>query len=56
MGCGNSLKLNKGRFKSVIRENFFVEKWAVRHWSRLPKDTVDTAIPGDIEEMCGCGS
>lgn len=38
--CRNSTKLCQGRFKPVIRKNFFTVK-VIIHWNRLIKEVVD---------------
>jgi len=52
---GNGFKLKEGRFRSDIRKTFFVMK-VMKHWTSLPRETVDDPVPGNIQGQVGQGS
>ena len=41
MTTGSDFKQKKKRFRLNIRKKFFFTIRAVKHWNRLPRDTVD---------------
>jgi len=49
---GNSFKLEEGRCTSDTRKKFFTVR-VIRHWNRLPRETVDAPSLGSVQGQVG---